>query len=593
MVYRGRPSAGCEGCRKAKKRCGLEQPACLRCVKLKKVCSGYRDTTQLQIQDESESVILKVTKAKRKGNSNAHSLSPPSITPDFGILTPASTHSDATGSSSDSGDPPGFASCSDPDGIEAQDSASMDLVPVETHRHVPTSIPPRADDVATGFFLSQFTADGHWKFVQDYVVQSNIDPCLNFAIKACGMAALDNVSNVPIGKTYSRSMYVEALSLLNAALRDPVKSKSDDSLMAVVMLGYFENLTCDSRESIRSWKAHTNGAAQLLKLRGKAQFQTEKGRAIFRETRAQILTKVLWDDEEPPRFLTDWQQDLNDRSPKHYVHLLESADHPVRVTYSFARLRTKMKRKVISDEDAADEVAELDRRLVVWSNESGSSPLYRHQNIQVNNSPHVWNRTVSCYSSFFGPTVWQAYHGLRIMMSFTHEHLLCKRLKHRFTQAQREEQISRFRMLRQQMTDAICHSIPVALGHAPSSFNSPCIVVSAYMSVWPLFFAATCALEGARSPTKWTQLQQSPDMVPYSSGSTGQAAWILGRLDYISQVIGLKWAAGLAVVLKGDLRFPEGASKIGLLNVRSPADVHHEEADTAPPSQGSLSRILG
>lgn len=273
------------------------------------------------------------------------------------------------------------------------------------------------------------------------------------------------------------------------------------------------------------------------------------------------LTKVLWDDEEPPRFLTDWQQDLNDRSPKHYVHLLESADHPVRVTYSFARLRTKMKRKVISDEDAADEVAELDRRLVVWSNESGSSPLYRHQDIQVNDSPHVWNRTVSCYSSFFGPTVWQAYHGVRIMISFTHEHLLCERLKHRFTQAQREEQISQFRMLRQQMTDAICHSIPVALGHAPSSFNSPCIVVSAYMSVWPLFFAGTCALEGARSPTKWTQLQQSPDMVLYSSGSTGQAAWILGRLDYISQVIGLKWAAGIAVVLKGDLRFPDGASK--------------------------------
>nr|POE53601.1 hypothetical protein CFP56_28823 [Quercus suber] len=240
MVYRGRPSAGCEGCRKAKKRCGLEQPACLRCVKLKKECSGYRDTTQLQIQDESESVILKVTKAKRKPTPQPPSPSPSSIIHDLGMLTPESSQSDATGSSYDPSDPSGLASCSDPGSTEIQDAARMDLVHVERSTPVPASIRPRADDIATGFFLAQFTSNTHWKFVQDYVVQSSIDPCLNFAIKACGMAALDNVSNVPIGKTYSRSMYVEALSLLNTALRDPVRCRSDDSLMAVVMLGYFE-----------------------------------------------------------------------------------------------------------------------------------------------------------------------------------------------------------------------------------------------------------------------------------------------------------------------------------------------------------------
>src|SRR5947209_5415875 len=63
MVYRGKPSAGCENCRKAKKKCTLEQPACTRCVKLNKQCSGYRDTTGLQIQDETLSVTRK---AERK-----------------------------------------------------------------------------------------------------------------------------------------------------------------------------------------------------------------------------------------------------------------------------------------------------------------------------------------------------------------------------------------------------------------------------------------------------------------------------------------------------------------------------------------------
>ena len=56
MVYHG-PSVGCERCRKAKKSCGLEQPACARCVRMKKPCTGYRDSVQqFEIRDESQAV---------------------------------------------------------------------------------------------------------------------------------------------------------------------------------------------------------------------------------------------------------------------------------------------------------------------------------------------------------------------------------------------------------------------------------------------------------------------------------------------------------------------------------------------------------
>jgi hypothetical protein len=59
------------------------------------------------------------------------------------------------------------------------------------------------------------------------------------------MAAFENIRNVPHGREWSRNMYLKAIGLLNEALRDPKRSKSDESLIAVTMLSFFEvgNLT--------------------------------------------------------------------------------------------------------------------------------------------------------------------------------------------------------------------------------------------------------------------------------------------------------------------------------------------------------------
>lgn len=52
-----------------------------------------------------------------------------------------------------------------------------------------------------------------------------------------------------------------------------------------------QNLVGDGRESIQFWQEHIKGATQLLKMRGLAQFKTTVGRALFRETRNQIVSR--------------------------------------------------------------------------------------------------------------------------------------------------------------------------------------------------------------------------------------------------------------------------------------------------------------
>lgn len=140
------------------------------------------------------------------------------------------------------------------------------------------------------------------------------DRVLNLAVRACGVAALDNIQGVGRGISRSRSLYAEALRLLNSALRDPNRCRADENLIAVHLLGIYENLTCDSRESIMSWKAHVDGAQKLLQVRGKAQFKSYVGRQLFRENRAQILIHAIWDDLPCPKFLWDWDAELKKHS---------------------------------------------------------------------------------------------------------------------------------------------------------------------------------------------------------------------------------------------------------------------------------------
>jgi hypothetical protein len=104
------------------------------------------------------------------------------------------------------------------------------------------------------------------------------------------------------------------------------------------------------------------------------------------------------------------------------------------------------------------------------------------------------------------------------------------------------------------MTDDICAGVPAALGHCPPPlYNSPTILLSAYGSIWPLFFAGTCSLERVTVADYQATFSAAPEMRS-TSAATAQVSWLWGRLQHISDAIGLRWAAGIAAALKGDFK---------------------------------------
>lgn len=285
-------------------------------------------------------------------------------------------------------------------------------------------------------------------------------------------------------------------------------------------------------------------------MRGKKQLDTEVGRALFRQFRSEILTYCIWDDLEPASFLRDWNEDLAAKTP--YQSYVQPGDTLADHCMDFALLRSRMRLSTISTAAAIDTAAGLERSMICWGNDTPSvGRMWLFREAQVTDSPHFWNGTVHAFEDEDTPIpgAWNSWRTTRILLSRTQEELSQSRY---LSTADRQVQETYTRSVRRQMADDICATIPVALGHANPA-SAQCVLVNAYGSIWPLFFAGTCALE--RVGKRWSEVAASRvvgEKEYSSSAAVAQAAWVIGRLEYIAKELGLRWAEGVAAALKGD-----------------------------------------
>lgn len=119
----------------------------------------------------------------------------------------------------------------------------------------------------------------------------NSDPPVPFklAFEACSLASLG--LRVGHGREFEKqalSKYTAALAAVSGAIRDPIQSKWDSTVAAVLLLGLFENITA-RHVGMLAWGTHTEGAIQLVKGRGREQFQTKIGRDLFTCVRTQMV----------------------------------------------------------------------------------------------------------------------------------------------------------------------------------------------------------------------------------------------------------------------------------------------------------------
>lgn len=66
---------------------------------------------------------------------------------------------------------------------------------------------------------------------------------LSSILTALGLACLSNTLKRPEVMMKANAKYAEALTFINSALRDPVEAKNDHTLLVVLLLGMYEEVS--------------------------------------------------------------------------------------------------------------------------------------------------------------------------------------------------------------------------------------------------------------------------------------------------------------------------------------------------------------
>ncbi|KAK9428527.1 hypothetical protein V1505DRAFT_214527 [Lipomyces doorenjongii] len=222
MVFCGRPSKNCANCRTRRIKCDLVEPACSQCLRAKKICPGYRDQLALLFREQSEVVARKVSSQRTHYSQKGNWTSPVP-------KNPANAAHSATTSSVEEG------------GINFL---------LEHYLKVPLFAP--------GNSLSPS--------VLRTLLRDRSNSVILDAMTSVGLAGLANVKNDSDLMVIARHKYLSALRMIMASINDSVQVELGETIRAVILLGIFESVTCDT-SSRDSWASHFDGAAAILKVR--------------------------------------------------------------------------------------------------------------------------------------------------------------------------------------------------------------------------------------------------------------------------------------------------------------------------------------
>ncbi|KAK4115034.1 hypothetical protein N656DRAFT_703813 [Canariomyces notabilis] len=295
MVYCGKPSKGCSNCRERKIRCDQREPGCGQCEKRQQECPGYRNLVDLMFRDESSHVIKKARARARKTRSLAVDPATPSDSEGRSSLTPEPRRkplslvvpTSPAPSSPASWDAP---ACEESCSLLSPESGSWPVTPAVALLY---NLAPTCQEQGTAWFFSRYVTmeetacHQKFDFLRDVWKPSpsasgQVDGVLA-SMTAVGLMELASMKQSVDLMDAARKSYGTALRLVNHALQDPAEAVKDSTMLSVLILGVFEMMAENTPRTltVEAFQKHVNGAAELARMRGAAQFQTRAGRRMF------------------------------------------------------------------------------------------------------------------------------------------------------------------------------------------------------------------------------------------------------------------------------------------------------------------------
>ncbi|KAL9103889.1 MAG: hypothetical protein Q9163_001126 [Psora crenata] len=384
------------------------------------------------------------------------------------------------------------------------------------HRFVPLGLPQDPEQQSLAFFMSKFAHDrrseeiwgGSLEALPSLLNRAGAVSPLAAAAKTTAMGSIAWIPTCSHFKSKSVQRYVTSVKSINGALQDSKLSRSDNLLMAVLMLSFYENIkSLTLQRSAR--ELHVKGAVALIKARKPESFHNRTSLRLYLAVRGQLLGQCI--EKCDPAPFQDFLSATEGAIPDNFVP--SCADYLVSLCMKLPTLRFREKRmldetNIVKKRTAAQELLNdaqgADRDLDSWTWTLPKEFHYTSFQLQgcTRDSgaiPDAYPSSEDIYCDYASASTWNAWRIRRIQV-------LCMIMNCAEilgpSHGRGEPAIEYGNALRVigRLVDDICSSVPFHLGHheAPGGGRA---VFANYphppgQAKWPDNFAASGAVGG-------------------------------------------------------------------------------------------------
>ncbi|KAL8721580.1 MAG: hypothetical protein Q9181_007678 [Wetmoreana brouardii] len=272
MVYGGKPSTGCKNCRRRKIKCDEQRPACTQCTSTDRICPGYAHLFDLVLRDQTEAVTQKAQRKRRPANARGAAAA---------AAEQAKNEAQSSGQQPRGNFPPSSAIAT-------------------TAISVPRSFQEPPEQQAVNAFICNYvliprhpySRRGYLDCLLPLYQNTRHDSLLSLATAAMALAIEGGPPSTQHYRQLSRSYFGKALVKTSKAIRDPVESIKDETLMAVLLLSFYERVLATS-EATQISGVHDTGAVALVKHRGKENGRSELSARLLLAVQTQVVDHCI------------------------------------------------------------------------------------------------------------------------------------------------------------------------------------------------------------------------------------------------------------------------------------------------------------
>ncbi|MCJ1247066.1 hypothetical protein MMC30_004277 [Trapelia coarctata] len=327
MVNPGKPSRGCDVCRKRRIKCDEAMPSCSYCLKKKVTCPLYK--SQFDIAWRDQNLVAEKSVQRRKNATEK----------------------------------------ADRERIAGKQLAKL------TSPSVPRVLSQDYECYAVSFFLSSYiplprdqeVRQGFLGYLYPVWVQTDSTSPLRPAVAAVASCMLEAWSQLKpdLPLSLSRLQYLKGV----AALRNSLQSTEvvgDDVLIAALMLDMYEQLRSFWMLKPNN-SPHMSGAMALVEYRRRVPFASETTQRVLLGARNQIVGRALSNMEPVPSNVSTWA-DMTQDVPKTPGFRLDDLNIEVANLQALAlRLNSDTTVQDLSVLGILKKATELDQRLLAWT----------------------------------------------------------------------------------------------------------------------------------------------------------------------------------------------------------------------------------